>query len=86
MYFKGARKLLDVISCSCQSSKACSRDSCSCKSASLSCTEYCVCEAGDDCCNSLTRKELENIHVEDEDEEEEEEFERIEDDELLDFI
>ena len=79
-------KLLDVISCSCQSSKACSRESCSCKSASLSCTEYCVCEAGDDCCNSLTRKELENIHVEDEDEEGEEEFERIEDDELLDFI
>ena len=45
--------------------------------------EYCVCEAGDECCNSLTRKELEDIHVEDEDEEE---VVGIDDDELLDFI
>ena len=38
----------------------------------------------DDCCNSLTRKESEDIHVEEE--EEEDEVGRIENNELFDFL
>ena len=47
--------LIDVISCSCKTLKACSQRNCSCHAVSISCTDYCKCEGCEiRCCNPFT--------------------------------
>ena len=47
--------ILQLIKCTCSTSRPCSSGRCGCVRAQMSCSVFCSCDAGSDCCNEQTR-------------------------------